>query len=215
MRLRWKIAQAMELRWWKNYLKRKPVGDYLALKKLYWDRVLNQLSVEVRKHAIILDAGCGPAGIFMVLDNQQVVAVDPLINEYESTLPHFDRAIYPNVHFFNNPLEAFEPEQKYDYIFCLNAINHVANIHKSLDNLFSWLAPGGKLILSTDAHKHSWLKPVFKVLPGDILHPHQYDLQEYRDMLLQRGAKIEKEVCLKKGNIFDYWIWVMEKTNHP
>jgi 2-polyprenyl-6-hydroxyphenyl methylase/3-demethylubiquinone-9 3-methyltransferase len=209
MKLRWKIAQAAELRWWKNYLKNKSVSSYLSDKKNYWKSVLREMEVVPKSGNKILDAGCGPAGIFTILEDYEVDAIDPLLEDYELSLPHFNRKTYPNVQFFNTTIEGFKPSQTYDLIFCLNAINHVDNLNKSLDNLFLALSEGGKLILSTDTHKHAFLKPIFKAIPGDILHPHQYDLEEYREMLLKRGARIEKEICLKKGNIFDYWVWVI------
>ena len=213
MNLRWKIAQAAELRWWKNYLKNKTVDKYLQDKKAYWQRVLKEIGTEWLPEQKILDAGCGPAGIFILSDDQnhRVDALDPLLNYYEKSLPHFNKIDYPKVHFFAQALENFEPATMYDTIFCLNAINHVADLTKSLQQLHKILAPNGQLILSTDAHKHAWLKPIFKLLPGDILHPHQYDLPEYRALLLTHGFRIEKEMCLKEGNIFDYWLWVLRK----
>ena len=211
MNLRWKIAQAAELKWWKSYLKNKSVKQYLTNKRTYWKRVLNDMQIEVQPDQKILDAGCGPAGIFIILENPQVDALDPLLEYYEAVLPHFSKSNYPNVCFYADKLEDFSVSEKYETIFCLNAINHVSNLDKSLDNLFKALTPGGQLILSTDAHKHAWLKPIFQLLPGDILHPHQYDLEEYREMLIARGAVIQKEICLKKGGIFDYWVWVLTK----
>ncbi len=210
MKLRWKIAQAAELRWWKNYLKNQSVSSYLSDKKEYWKRVLKQLEVEPEIGNKILDAGCGPAGIFTILEDYEVDAIDPLLEDYESNLPHFNPEAYPKVQFFKSTIEEFKSPKPYDLIFCLNAINHVDDLSRSLDNLFSSLSEGGKLVLSTDTHKHALLNPIFKTIPGDILHPHQYDLEEYREMLLTRGARIKKEICLKKGNIFDYWVWVIE-----
>jgi 2-polyprenyl-3-methyl-5-hydroxy-6-metoxy-1,4-benzoquinol methylase len=209
MKLRWKIAQAAELIWWKNYLRERPVKAYLSAKKQYWQNVLDQIGIHPAKGNTILDAGCGPAGIFLVFDDHKIDAIDPLLDQYEASLPHFIPENHPKVNFIQCSLEQFKHSHPYDFIFCLNAINHVSDIHRSLDILFSALAPGGQLIISTDAHKHSWLQPIFKAIPGDILHPHQYNREEYHEMLLSRGGKIEKEFCLKKGNIFDYWLWVV------
>lgn len=167
------------------------------------------LEIMPKKGQHILDAGCGPAGIFTILDEFKTDAIDPLLEQYEKDLPHFSESDYPNTRFFNQSLESFSADQQYDLIFCLNAINHVADLDKSLDTLFKHLHPDGQLIISTDVHKHQWLKPIFKAIPGDILHPHQYDLKEYREMFLKRGAKIEKEVKLKGGNIFEYWVWIL------
>ena len=77
MNFRWKIAQAAEMRWWKTYLKKKPVADYLQNKKAYWHRVLKLADVHIKDSDLVLDAGCGPAGIFIILNNNTVDAIGP------------------------------------------------------------------------------------------------------------------------------------------
>lgn len=207
MSWRWKIAQAAEIRWWKNYLRSKEPTDYLAKKKQYWKRVLDQLNLEIGASSTILDAGCGPAGIFILLDKQDIDAVDPLLDQYAKELPHFVPLDYPNTQFFCDSLETWKPPKQYDYVFCLNAINHVADLELSLNKICDAVRPGGTLIVSVDAHNHALLKPIFQWIPGDILHPHQYDLNEYRQMLKQRGAQITQEHCLKKAFFFNYYVF--------
>lgn len=210
MNLRWKIAQAAEIRWWQRYLHNKDQAVYRAAKQAYWHRVLDQLGIKPQAGDRILDAGCGPAGIFMILNKNQVDAVDPLIARYEH-LPHFDKNDFPNVRFINRPLELFNEESTYDIVFCMNAINHVAYLHKSLDNLMAALAPGGRLILAVDVHRHDFLKTIFRSIPGDILHPHQHSLDDYIQLLKQRDGQILKTVCLKPGRIFDYFAIIATK----
>ena len=116
-----------------KYLKNKDTTEYAAWKTQYWRNLLLEIGLLHENNAAvdnkILDAGCGPAGIFMIFDKNQLVdALDPLIDEYEATLPHFKRAFYPNVRFLNQPLEELNAKNTYDYIFCLNAINHVSNL---------------------------------------------------------------------------------------
>lgn len=212
MTFRWKIAQALEIRWWRRYLKTKTEADYLQAKKAYWHRFLKTLEIEVLPKASILDAGCGPAGIFMILNEYQVDAVDPLVNEYERDLRHFKKKNYPNVHFYNESLENFNIEKPYDTVFCLNAINHVADFNKCLDKIVAATAPDGQLILSIDVHKNKLLKALFRAIPGDVLHPHQHDLPDYIKMLERRGCNIIKTICLKPGRIFDYVAIIGEKV---
>ncbi len=212
MTLRWKIAQALEIRWWRNYLKNKETTDYLAAKKAYWQRVLKTVQLEVKPGEKILDAGCGPAGIFIILNECDVDAVDPLLHKYEENLVHFKKSNYPFVQFYNESLENFTIQKSYDKIFCLNAINHVADLDKSLDKIVAATPTFGQLILSIDVHKYSILKYIFRVLPGDVLHPHQHDLQDYIIMLEKRGCNIVKKVNLKPGRIFDYYCLVVEKV---
>ncbi len=208
MNWRWKIAQAAEIRWWQNYLKNKDPKEYLHWKRDYWNGLLQKAEVQLQAGERVLDAGCGPAGIFMVMEDQQVDALDPLLDRYESDLAHFDPKTYPHTRFHALPLEQFDTEKKYDKVFCLNAINHVADLPRCFDQLLAAVKPGGQLLVSIDAHNYAPLKSIFRLLPGDILHPHQYDLQEYEQMLLQRGCSIERTVLLKKELIFNYYLMV-------
>ncbi len=211
-KLRWKIAQFAEIRWWQRYLKRKPVDQYLERKIAYWNTFLQIAGVHPEPDDKILDAGCGPAGIFIILDKQQVDAIDPLIDRYEEKLDHFKKSSYSNVSFFSTSLEDFQPENFYDLIFCLNAINHVDNLDASLNILVSCLRPGGKLVISIDAHNHQLPKHLFRRLQIDTLHPHQYDVKEYRQKLVDRGLEVLNEVLSRKGAIFNYYTLVCQSA---
>lgn len=212
--LKWKIAQFAEIRWWKNYLKDQTVEEYLAYKKNYWNEFLEGIhkNFSLPEDATVLDAGCGPAGVFIVLDSKhQVTAVDPLLDQYEENLPHFTKAQYPNTTFVTSGLEAYQPQKTHDHVFCLNAINHVSDLDLAIDQLVSCVAPGGTLYMSIDAHNHGFLKWIFRALPFDILHPHQYDLQEYSDMLTKRGLNVTQQIRFDKHPIFDYYLLVATK----
>ena len=211
MSLRWKIAQAAEIRWWQNYLKKKPKTDYLVWKKEYWKTLLSKLNLNFSEREKVLDAGCGPAGIFMILEKYQTDAMDPLLEDYENKLEHFSKSQYPNINFFSEPLETFSPKEKYGKVFCLNAINHVADLDLSFDKLVDFTEKGGNLIVSIDAHNYSFFKKIFRLFPGDILHPHQFDLAEYQKMMTDRGCKLEQSILYKEEFFFNYYILVFTK----
>jgi len=211
--LKWNLAQKVELSWWQQYLKGKDVDAYHHWKKNYWQGILEK----TRQFAApmqgmhVLDAGCGPAGMFMVLEDCKVDAVDPLLDKYAAELPHFKKEMYPGVRFFNAPIEAFSADTSYDIIFCMNAINHVSDIQGSYTHLVSLLKPGGKLVVSIDAHNYRFFKHLFRMIPGDVLHPHQYDLKEYAGFLTDRGCRILHSVRLKHEFFFDHYLQVAEK----
>jgi 2-polyprenyl-3-methyl-5-hydroxy-6-metoxy-1,4-benzoquinol methylase len=214
MSFRWKIAQAAEIRWWQGYLKNKPTTDYAVWKTQYWQDLLAEigLATSITEGSKILDAGCGPAGIFMIFNNHKVDALDPLLDDYEAKLPHFKRENYPNVQFFSQPLESFSDKKSiYDTVFCLNAINHVADLQQAFDVLVDATKSGGTLVVSIDAHNYSFLKTIFQALPGDVLHPHQFDLAEYSAMLTSRGCRIERTLLKKSEFIFNYYVLVATK----
>ncbi len=211
-KLRWKIAQYAEIRWWQKYLKTKPTEDYLKWKSDYWKNFLTQINFAPKPGSTILDAGCGPAGIFIILDEMNVDAVDPLIDSYQEKLDHFKKENYPAVSFFSKSLEDFAPDKMYDSIFCINVINHVKDLDASLKKIASCVKTGGELIISIDTHKHKFWKRFLRTTQLDILHPHQYDLNEYRNMFIGLGFEIINEVRLSQNYlIFDYYVLVCRK----
>jgi 2-polyprenyl-6-hydroxyphenyl methylase/3-demethylubiquinone-9 3-methyltransferase len=110
------------------------------------------------------------------------------------------------------PLEDLDVRNEYDIIFCLNAINHVADLELALDRLIGSAKVGATIVVSIDAHNHSFLKKLFRLVPGDILHPHQYDLAEYVAMLARRGVEVQTQLLKKKETIFNYYILVGKKN---
>ncbi|MEM1214265.1 MAG: class I SAM-dependent methyltransferase [Bacteroidota bacterium] len=206
--VRWCLAQWLEIRWWQNYLAKQNPAAYRAQKIAYWQRLLNTLDVQIAPNERLLDAGCGPAGIFLLFDDQPTVAIDPLLDQYTAQLPHFQPHSHPNVQFLSQPLEALQTKQPFDTIFCLNAINHVNDWTLGLARLTQAARPGTRLVLGVDVHKYALLKAIFRTLPGDVLHPHQHDRTDYRIALEELGWSIEREHTWKRGRIFDYWLVV-------
>jgi len=138
MSLRWKIAQAFEIRWWQHYLRNKPKKNYLEWKRDYWETFLRDIKVTPKANSRAIDIGCGPAGIYMVLDQLRIDALDPLLSNYREKL--------------------------------------------------------------------------FRMIPGDILHPHQYDLPEYRKMLTDRNCELLSSVLYRRETIFNYYVLVAQKA---
>lgn len=205
---RWQLAQAAEWRWWRWYLRDKTPEAYLSAKSAYWNRFLGQCGVFLSPGASLLDAGCGPAGIFIACSEQQVTAVDPLLPLYAQHLAHFRPETYPNVHFIAGTLENLHLKPAFQWVFCLNAINHTHDPQKAIERLCAAMQPGATLVLSTDTHKYPVLQRIFQVLPGDILHPQQLHRRDYEQMLRCNGLNIQKIFVAKKGRIFDYTVFI-------
>ena len=207
MSLKWKIAQAAEIKWWNNYLKNKDKSSYYDWKRAYWSDFLKEIQLDLPSNSSkILDAGSGPAGIFTILDEHEVVAVDPLLDKYKSNIDQFEAADFQHVNFITSTIERIHMDQQFDIVFCLNCINHVSSIQSSLRNLFNALKPGGKIVLSTDAHNSNLLKNLFQLIPGDILHPHQYNIDEYKSFVNNAGFQISSSKKVKSEYIFGYWV---------
>lgn len=214
MTLRWKIAQWFELQWWRSYLRGKDKDTYLTWKKNYWKGLLDKIADEIKIDVTqsVIDLGCGPAGIFIALANKQITAVDPLLNKYQTQTQFFKKADYPNVKFVESTIEDFEAQEiKYDIVCCMNAINHVHNITRGFNKLKEVCAPKGTIIISIDAHNFSFFKYLFRLIPGDILHPHQYNLNQYTTLLSHGGWQTATPVLLKHEFFFDHYVLVAKK----
>lgn len=208
--LRWRLAQWLEIRWWQRYLNRKNKSDYYRKKAEYWRRTLERIGLILPPEQQILEVGCGPAGIFIILQYHEVRAIDPLFSSYQQKLQHFEPGDYPWVHFENGTIEhAQGPARK--WVFCFNAINHISDWQGGLDQLWALTTHDGTLVLSSDVHRFAWLKKVFRWLPGDALHPQQHSRQDYLSALAKKGWRIKKECILKKGLIFEYWVVLLKK----
>ncbi len=215
--IKWKVAQWFELRWWKNYLRGKDKATYLQWKKAYWLNMLEQIAdvVKINPSHTICDLGCGPAGIYIALPDNKVTAVDPLLNEYEKQLPFFDKGEYHNIKFVNsaiedlgNTSEVLKTSEVYNIVFCLNAINHVYDIEAGFAKLEELCVANGQVVVSIDAHNYSFFKYLFRIIPGDVLHPHQYNLGEYKEMLEKQGMVVQKTLLFKQEFIFNHYLLV-------
>ncbi|MEZ4955772.1 MAG: hypothetical protein R2825_19585 [Saprospiraceae bacterium] len=58
--------------------------------------------------------------------------IDPLLAFYRVNIPHFKEENFTNVDFEKIKLEQLAKQNCFDIIFCLNAINHVKYIDKSI-----------------------------------------------------------------------------------
>ena len=137
---------------------------------------------------------------------QRVTAIDPLLDRYEG-LTVFSRSAYPGVTFLPIMLESAAKAGPFRQLYCFNAINHVRDWAAGLDALTAMAEPGTELLLSSDVHRHAWLLPLFRALPGDALHPQQHGATDYRRALQDRGWRIDRERVLRRETIFHYYAW--------
>lgn len=215
MLLRWKIAQWFELQWWKRYLSGKSKEEYIAWKTNYWLELMRTLELErtIEEANTIIDFGCGPFGLQLANRHWQkrLTAVDPLLDEYAATIPFFNKKDYPETQFVTQSIERFSSPTAFDMVFCMNAINHVHAMDKAFDVVVGSAQQNSNIVVSIDAHNFSFFKYLFRLIPGDILHPHQYNLKEYSSFLESRNCKIEQVVCIKQEFFFDHYVLVARK----
>jgi SAM-dependent methyltransferase len=91
-----------------------------------------------------LDLGCGIVSIFEGQDN--VIAIDPLMDEYDKVLN-----IKHNTPHLNMDGEKLDfKDDEFDWVFCVNVIDHTPNPEKMISEIRRVLKPGGRLYFSVN-----------------------------------------------------------------
>ena len=203
--IKWNFAQSLEKRWWQKYLQDKDPIQYLNWKKAYWKDLFGRAGIDIsRLGAPVLDIGCGPAGVFMILDPFEVVAVDPLLEFYQAELPIFTPEAYPWVHFVAKDFESWDMSRSFQTITCFNAINHFHDPDLTLKRIAHFAQKGATILISIDTHKHSVFKFLFRCLPIDALHPHQWDNADCLNKFKTAGLRVVNQHRLKGNFLFHY-----------
>lgn len=208
---KWNLAQFLEKNWWFYYLKSKDLQEYLIRKKTYWFFFLNQIHIHPPKEASIIDLGCGPAGIFTIFgEHTKITGVDPLLDFYKSKFKSI-LDMYANVEFVKSTIELYTPKQTYEFVFCLNAINHVKDIDRCMYQFKSCGNKSSVFIISSDIHRHSFAKGFLKLIPIDMLHPKQMDNDEFEQLIIRHGFEIVEKKIMSKKFLFNYEVYILKK----
>jgi len=206
MQWKWQLAQSLEKTWWKRYLAGKDPETYLQWKRAYWEQVWKRTGWEVPPSLRVVDAGCGPAGIFIWLNHCEVCAFDPLLEEYPAIAPHFQQERFPWVTFRQTSLEELRlnDHRDFDLVCCTNALNHVDSISLASKNLVDLGGEGSRFLLTLDMHRTRLGKWILSRIPLDVLHPQQGDLEDYLSLLEAQGLEQLEAQVIRAGLGFDH-----------
>jgi len=189
-------------------------GSILSSKKIYLRRILQMLGLDVDtlKGKTVLNVGCGPAGMFILLNESNVTALDPLLDKYDQTLASFNKSDYPHTRFISRLVEEYSPTQKYDFIFAINMLDHVNNLTQTAMVLHSALkAEDGQLIVLVDSHRSRLLKLLMKIIPVNPLHPNSLSLEDYLKIFQNHNLTCTRQLIFAKKLFFDYQLLVFRK----
>ncbi|MBI4428789.1 MAG: class I SAM-dependent methyltransferase, partial [Ignavibacteriales bacterium] len=171
----WKTAQEEELHCWSINREKLRRSDYLEIKKLYWQRLLSKIGIlhVLGTDARILEVGCGPAGVFLLLPresrNDQYYVLDPLLARYKEMFPdYFGRCVE-----VDSALETwrFQPDLRFDLILAINCIDHSLDIEKFLAQVRTLLSESGRAIVAVNTHQRRWTARLWKRFQK-VIEPH-------------------------------------------
>ena len=129
-------------------------GNYKILHKinpLRLEFILNNFDKSIKKKDV-LDIGCGGGLISELLakKNGNVTGIDENIYNIKQAREHAKMGSI-KINYKNQSLDTFykKNKKKYDLILCLEVLEHVNDVKKTLDKISELMKPGGTLILST------------------------------------------------------------------
>jgi len=129
-------------------------GNYKILHKinpLRLEFILNNFDKSIKKKDV-LDIGCGGGLISELLakKNANVTGIDENIYNIKQAREHVKMSSI-KIDYKNQSLDTFykKNKKKYDLILCLEVLEHVNDVKKTLDKISELMKPGGTLILST------------------------------------------------------------------
>ena len=129
-------------------------GNYKILHKinpLRLEFILNNFDKSIKKKDV-LDIGCGGGLISELLakKNGNVTGIDENIYNIKQAREHA-KIDSIKINYKNQSLDTFykKNKKKYDLILCLEVLEHVNDVKKTLDKISELMKPGGTLILST------------------------------------------------------------------
>jgi len=185
---RWREAQSAEREYWLQQKKKKG-GRNASFWNLYILKPFMNLLAPHEKR-VIVDVGCGPAGLINFIDGQEKVGVEPLANHYRRYF-----GISPKVQMIkaigeNLPLK----NEVADVAICIDVVNHVKSPEKVLTEVKRILHRHGLFIFQVNLStltSEVWHR---LMRAYDIYHPHRFTSRIAERMLRLVGFQCIKIV---------------------
>lgn len=176
---------------WVNEFKKEEVRTKV---NTYWNkyRHLDEIkkTCKFKKNTTVLDVGCGISSVLHFVDGDKY-GIDPLGDEYNKIYS------YPNdcniKKGFSEDIQ--HPDNFFDVVFCTNALDHVTDPVKSIDEIHRVLKPDGFFILAVEIFN--------KAIKRDNAHPHSFT-KEYTHNLIKNKFEVVKTKETKWIGIINY-----------
>ena len=200
-------------------------GNYKILHKINPLRlqfILNNFGKLIKKKHV-LDIGCGGGLISESLAkiNAQVTGIDENIYNIKQAKEHA-KINSLKITYKNQSLDSFfkKNKKKFDLILCLEVLEHVDNVEKTIEKISKLMNPDGTLILSTINRNLKSL--IFAKIFGEYvlnwipIGTHQFEKflkpKEIAELLKLKKIKIKKIKGMEFNPISNKWL-LSDNTN--
>lgn len=149
----------------------------------------------------VLDIGCGEGTLGMMLKQRASVSstgCDISGKSIELSAPYYDRVVQLDIE--TEDLKAAFQEERFDYIVCVELLEHIFYPDRALTKLKSLLAKDGHLIVSFP--NIAWWKYRLKLLSGHFPeesrlyhhaeHLHDFTMHSFSKLIGDSGLQIEE-----------------------
>ena len=127
---------------------KQTLADTSAKLTSYIERLC--IDVNELRGKTVLEVGSGHAAALSNCGISELVNVDPLMSIYIKHIEGFPD-LYPDTVFLKSDAESLPFEDdRFDFIVCINALDHFNDVHKATLEMGRVLKPGGKLFLNVD-----------------------------------------------------------------
>ena len=153
------------------------------------------------ENKVVVEVGCGPAGIITHTSAARAVGVDQLMDEYQEMWDLY----HDNVDYICSEIETFDLPLKADVVICWNVLDHVRDINKALKKISNLLKDDGELwlMINLEDASGSW-KIVKKSSRANTGHPYQVNEVSALRFLRKHGFEWKEKVimrnCLSRKN---------------
>lgn len=116
--------------------------------------VLNIIGEYLQPKAKVLDVGCGtgPISLYLASQGNSVTGIDVSQNAINVAQASADVLKLKNVSFLNLSFpEDSLAQQQFDFITCIEVLDHIPNDRTTIERIFSLLSPNGVLVLSVSS----------------------------------------------------------------
>lgn len=144
------------------------------------------------ENKVVIEIGCGPAGIIPYLNNATAIGVDPLTDEYKKMWDLSN----DEVKYICSEIETFETDIQADVVICWNVLDHVSDIELATKKLFDILKPDGELwfMVNLEDKRSSWKIVKRK---ANSAHPYRVNIVSISRLMKKYGFYWKEKVLMK------------------
>lgn len=187
----WDKAQEKE---YESWFETDMTYDYLMNNWLNRKDDFNYLISRVKSDSSVLDIGSGPVSVLHVFPKcKKMIALDPLNEQYKKRYKRL-----PHINYLSTKAEDLEfADQSFDFITCVNALDHMDNYQRSLREMIRCLRKDGIIFLEYEnttpisyfLHKIGYKKPLADFHPILVRNP------RVKKVLKENNCQIIKIKC--------------------